>query len=146
MKNRLKALQIQCCFTSTETIRTIRDGESRTVTSTFTQLPSSAPVEFKYCFVVSYVHRDHKDYWGRGAQDGHLDFHTAPELCMTGWKASDLNRQGSNVPPRANSYVIPISGLVLGVVKGIRHVLCGLVCSTHQRTFPVQCYFTSTEP
>ena len=26
------------------------------------------------------VHRDHKVYWGRGAQDGHLDFHTAPEL------------------------------------------------------------------
>ena len=28
------------------------------------------------------VHRDHKDsyYQGREAQDGHLDFHTAPEL------------------------------------------------------------------
>ena len=31
---------VQCCFTSTETIRTIRDGESRTATSTFTQLLS----------------------------------------------------------------------------------------------------------
>ena len=56
--------------------------------------------------MLLYVHRDHKDYWGRGsmcdvvvevllyvhrnrgkqaylgrgAQDGHLDFHTAPEL------------------------------------------------------------------
>ena len=30
-----------CCFTSTETIRTIRDGEPRTATSTFTQLLSS---------------------------------------------------------------------------------------------------------
>ena len=29
------------CFTSTETIRTIRDGETRTATSTFTQLLSS---------------------------------------------------------------------------------------------------------
>ena len=28
----------QCCFTSTETIRTIRDGEPRTATSIFTQL------------------------------------------------------------------------------------------------------------
>ena len=28
--------QVQCCFTSTETIRTIRDGEPRTATSTFT--------------------------------------------------------------------------------------------------------------
>ena len=33
--------QVQCCFTSTETIRTIRDGEPRTATSTFTQLLSS---------------------------------------------------------------------------------------------------------
>ena len=29
---------IQCCFTSTETVRTIRDGEPRTATSTLTQL------------------------------------------------------------------------------------------------------------
>ena len=34
--------------------------------------------------VLLYVHRDHKDYWRRGgAQDGHLDFHTAPDLCST---------------------------------------------------------------
>ena len=30
--------------------------------------------------VLLYVLRDHKDYQGRGAQDSHLDFHTAPEL------------------------------------------------------------------
>ena len=30
-----------CCFTSTEARRTVRDGEPRTVTSTFTQLLSS---------------------------------------------------------------------------------------------------------
>ena len=30
--------------------------------------------------MLLYVHRDDKDYQGRGAQDGHLDFHTAPEL------------------------------------------------------------------
>ena len=29
------------------------------------------------------VHRDRKDYYGRKAQDGHLDFHTTPELCLT---------------------------------------------------------------
>ena len=34
----LKVLQVPCCFTSTETIKTIRDGKLRTVTSTFTQL------------------------------------------------------------------------------------------------------------
>ena len=32
----LENFQVQCCFTSTETIRTIRDGEPRTSTSTFT--------------------------------------------------------------------------------------------------------------
>ena len=38
-------VQVQCCFTSTETIRaisSIRDGEPRKATSTFTQLLSSA--------------------------------------------------------------------------------------------------------
>ena len=29
---------------------------------------------------LPYVHRDPKDYYGWGAQDGHLSFHTAPEL------------------------------------------------------------------
>ena len=38
---------------------------------------------FKCCF--SYVHRDHEVYLrrGRGAQDDHLDFYTAPELCQS---------------------------------------------------------------
>ena len=27
--------------------------------------------------MLLYIHRDHKDYKGRGAQDGHLDFHAA---------------------------------------------------------------------
>ena len=31
--------------------------------------------------VLLYVLRENKDYLGRGAQDGHLDFHTVPELC-----------------------------------------------------------------
>ena len=26
---------------------------------------------------------NHKAYYGQGAQDGHLDFHTAPELCLS---------------------------------------------------------------
>ena len=44
-------------FTSTETIRIIRDGEPRTATSTFTQLLSSERVS-----ALLYVYRDHKDY------------------------------------------------------------------------------------
>ena len=31
-------VQVQCCFTSTETVRTTRDGEPRATTSSFTQL------------------------------------------------------------------------------------------------------------
>ena len=30
--------------------------------------------------MLLYVHRDRKDYSGQGAQDVHLEFHTAPEL------------------------------------------------------------------
>ena len=37
---------VQCCFTSTETVRTIRDGEPRTATSIFTQLLSSEILHF----------------------------------------------------------------------------------------------------
>ena len=59
-------------------LRTVRDGEPRTATSTFTQLLSSEPTHSSP--MLLYVHRDHKDYYGRVAQDGHLDFHTAPEL------------------------------------------------------------------
>ena len=36
-----KTCSVPCCFTSTETIRLIKDGEPRTATSTFTQLLSS---------------------------------------------------------------------------------------------------------
>ena len=34
-------VQVQCCFTSTKTIRTVTDGEPSTATKTFTQLLSS---------------------------------------------------------------------------------------------------------
>ena len=34
--------------------------------------------------MLHYVHRDHKDYSGLRVQDGHLDFHTSPELCNLG--------------------------------------------------------------
>ena len=37
----LLRVAVQCCFTSTETIRVIRDGELRTATSTFTPLLTS---------------------------------------------------------------------------------------------------------
>ena len=55
--NRLTPLvgfRFQCCFTSTETIRLIGDGEARTATSTFTQ-PLSSDVESSSS-VSDYVH------------------------------------------------------------------------------------------
>ena len=69
--------EVTSCFTSTETVWTIRDGELRTSTSTYTQLLSSN----EEGLVVLYVHRDRTEHQGRGAQDVHLDFHTASELC-----------------------------------------------------------------
>ena len=55
-----------------ETMRTIMDGEPRTSTSTFTQLPSS-------CVQCSFMSTE-----TIGAQDVHLDFHPVRELCSHG--------------------------------------------------------------
>ena len=69
--------------------------------------------------MVLYVHRDHKDYSRRGAQDGHLDFtqhlssgtnasEYAPFLCDTSMPDRDgflflfLSRLGLNVILAAN--------------------------------------------
>ena len=47
-------VQVQCCFTSKATTRTIRDGEPRTTTSTFTQL--LIPEDFgELCFVLLFM-------------------------------------------------------------------------------------------
>ena len=49
---------VQCCFTSTETVGTIRDGEPRTITSTFTQPLSSAspvpPEGFLFAYILTF--------------------------------------------------------------------------------------------
>ena len=47
-----RSCSVQCCFTSTETIRTIRDGEPRTSTSTLTHLLSSVALYFKFIFAL----------------------------------------------------------------------------------------------
>ena len=101
---------IQCCFTSTETVRTIRDGEPRTSASTFTQLLSfgllcasvliyvcqrtSGPpahslscgllaksIMLLYCFTSTVtVFRTIRDGEPRTATSTFI--HAAPELCM----------------------------------------------------------------
>ena len=57
----------------------IRDKGPRTASSTVTQPLLSS--DCTKSSMLLYVHRDHKDYLGLGAQDGYFDFHTAPELC-----------------------------------------------------------------
>ena len=52
---------IQHCFTFTETIRTIRDGDPRMSTSTFEQLPSSERSE-RSSSVLLYLDRNGKDF------------------------------------------------------------------------------------
>ena len=83
-----------------ETMQTIKDGVPKSSTWTFTQLFFNVALRpQKPCRLLRmgnlglpprlsrsftsmwlYVHRDLVDYKGRGAQDVHLDFHTAPEL------------------------------------------------------------------
>ena len=50
-------LLLQCCFTSTETISTIRDGEPRTATSAFTQLCDDfiITVTLTQCYTLSKI-------------------------------------------------------------------------------------------
>ena len=52
-------VQVQCCFTSTETLRTIRDVGPRTATSTFTQF---FVFQSSSSSMLLYVHRDYTDY------------------------------------------------------------------------------------
>ena len=55
------------CFTSMQrTVKTVRDGEPRTATSTFTQLLSSEVFGIFVSFLL-FVHRGHKDCLGLGA-------------------------------------------------------------------------------
>ena len=46
---------LSCCFMSTETMQTIKDGDPRTSTAIFAQILSSS-------FTLLYVHRDPQDY------------------------------------------------------------------------------------
>ena len=45
-RNAVQVCSVLCCFTSTESVRTIRDGEPRTSTSTFTLHLSSEILQF----------------------------------------------------------------------------------------------------
>ena len=51
---------------------------------------------------------------GRGAQDGHLDFHTAPELCHSQIARTDIKASGQSVIGRVTLLV----RVTYGVGKG----------------------------
>ena len=56
------AVQVQCWFTSTETVSTVRDAEPRTPTSFFSQLLSSHhPVQVQCCFTSTETARTVRD-------------------------------------------------------------------------------------
>ena len=62
----LTTVQVQCCFTSAETIRIIRDiWQPRTSTSTFARLLSSDPttVQVQCCFTSTETIRIIRDIW-----------------------------------------------------------------------------------
>ena len=89
----LTGVRVQCCFMSTETVRTGSPGRpSRLSHSSWAlnNLPvvwielynkvfrtALVPVSFQCCFASTETIRLIR------AQDGHLDFHTAPELWIT---------------------------------------------------------------
>ena len=67
--NDIEDVHVQCCFTSTETIRTLRNEGALDVLSSV----------FQCCFTSTETIRTIRN---EGALDGHLHFHTAPELCL----------------------------------------------------------------
>ena len=54
--------QVQCCFTSTETVQTIRDRKPTTAVSIFTQFLSSEAESQALVNMVLNVHRNDKAY------------------------------------------------------------------------------------
>ena len=76
--------------------------------------------------VLLYAHRDHKDYLGRGAEDDHLDFHTAPEL----WRVGSVSRDDlflGKPPPPPPPQSLTSSGVASVDVK--RSLFLQLQCS-----------------
>ena len=78
---------VQCCLTSAETIRTIRDGDPRTATSaeTLRTIRDGDPRTAMSAETIRTI-RDGDPRTAMSAEtirtirDGHLDFYTAPEL------------------------------------------------------------------
>ena len=132
----LLLLLLSWCFRST--IRLISDGEPRTASSTFTQLLSSL-----IFFSVALRPRKPKGLLGTGrrAQDGHFDFHTAPELshllqcCSTSTEAIRLIRDGE--PRTASStFTQLLSSVAAPCLFTQTHIFHSRVCEATPVTQP----------
>ena len=68
------------CLTLSDTVHTFVLLKAIS-TLTFSLISRNSAVEIlSFSSMLLYVHRNHKACSGRGVQDDHLDFHTAPEL------------------------------------------------------------------
>ena len=78
---------------------------------------------WQFSSVLLYVHRDRTDCSGRGAQDGHLHFHTAPELCLNFFRccftSTETRRTIRDGQPRTatSSFTQLLSSEISGVRK-----------------------------
>ena len=78
---------------------------------------------------LRYVHRDLYDYKGRGAQDDHLDFHTAPELFF--FIVASRPQKPSGLPGTMHESLLDSLP-----IKGDSVVCCGRVTSMVAITCP----------
>ena len=106
-----RASFVQCCFTSTETVRTAKDMDARDG-HLLSLLSVYSGTKYKTVFGwLSVALRAQKPYGLSGTgvqdgQDGHLDFQTAPELSRPQFlnrlrAKADLNRGPSAYQPNA---------------------------------------------
>ena len=85
-------VQVQCYFTSTETMRTIIDGGSQNVHFNFHTAPEFTATSSSS--VLLYVHRDHEDNYRRGIPE------CPPQLSHSSWVHSHQFKFGATLRPQ----------------------------------------------
>ena len=111
------------------------------------EVPAVGPVGYRYwagC-VLLYVHRNRRLIkLGTGAQDVHLDFHTAPELSVSDpGRRRFLQLTGRCGTDSPFGYPLMPNSLIL--VQPTARQVQSLLLSLSSFFFRVQCCFTSTE-
>ena len=87
--------------------------------------------------VLLYVHRNHRLFLGTGAQDGHLDLHTAPELCchvpIPACMRKATLQQQTVTPPALRLHLAGIAGVCSNSAGRLQR------CKVDDTVLPVQC-------